>query len=589
MIAAVQQENDVKMIRIAKGLQLPVRVVTEKIGILGATGSGKTTTASVLVEELLRAQLPVATIDPTDAWWGLGSSKDGKAEGFPVTVLGGDHGHAPLEETAGAVIADLLADSAPPLVISLAHFTKGAMRRFLADFAERLYLKNRRALHLVWDEADEAAPQNPAKMKGGERLYGAIDQIVRRGRIRGLGVTMISQRSAEISKSILSQCSVLIAHRASHPTDLDPILDWMKGNAKDRIEEVRSTISKLKNGEAWVMSPELLGVFDRYAIRDRETFNSSATPAPGEEAVVPRRLAKPDLALLQEKMRDTIERAKANDPAALRRRISELERDIARKPAAAPPAPAKVERVEVPVVKGAELKRLETLTERLLAAQDRLAQAQQAIVTEVGTLAGRILSLNRGAVAHAAPRAAAPALPARRPIPAVPPPRAAAPRAPGGSAPEGDLGKGELRILAAAAQHPEGVTREQLTVLTGYKRSSRDTYLQRLRARGLIEDGERIRATAEGVAALGPAFEPLPTGAALLEHWLGRLPVGERVVLEVVVAGYPDAVDRQRISEATSYQRSSRDTYLQRLRSRQLVVEAGRGQVRASDTLFDAR
>ena len=41
---------------------------------------------------------------------------------------------------------------------------------------------------------------------------------------------------------------------------------------------------------------------------------------------------------------------------------------------------------------------------------------------------------------------------------------------------------GEIKILTAVAQHPGGVTREQLSVLTGYKRSSRDTYLLRLKA-----------------------------------------------------------------------------------------------------------
>jgi chromosome segregation and condensation protein ScpB len=55
------------------------------------------------------------------------------------------------------------------------------------------------------------------------------------------------------------------------------------------------------------------------------------------------------------------------------------------------------------------------------------------------------------------------------------------------------------------------------------------------------------------------------------------------------VKAYPEPVDRDAISEATGYQRSSRDTYLQRLRSRQLIAEPGRGMVRASDTLFLAR
>jgi hypothetical protein len=54
-----------------------------------------------------------------------------------------------------------------------------------------------------------------------------------------------------------------------------------------------------------------------------------------------------------------------------------------------------------------------------------------------------------------------------------------------------------------------------------------------------------------------------------------------------MVAAWPEAVDRERISELTQYQRSSRDTYLQRLRSRQLVQDVGRGQVRASDNLFN--
>jgi hypothetical protein len=66
---------------------------------------------------------------------------------------------------------------------------------------------------------------------------------------------------------------------------------------------------------------------------------------------------------------------------------------------------------------------------------------------------------------------------------------------------------GERRILTAIAQHPDGVTREQLTVLTGYKRSSRDTYLQRLRAQALVAETDRIRVTAQGLTWLGPNFK----------------------------------------------------------------------------------
>lgn len=151
-----------------------------------------------------------------------------------------------------------------------------------------------------------------------------------------------------------------------------------------------------------------------------------------------------------------------------------------------------------------------------------------------------------------------------------------------------NFGRGELKVLRAIAQHGEdGTTRNQLTVLTGYKRSTRDTYLQRLQAAGLaLETGAGFMATAEGIAALGPDFEPLPTGDELRDHWMDRLPEGERKVLQVLIENHPEAVDRDLISERTGYARSSRDTYLQRLSSRRLVDLVGRGFVRASGSLF---
>ncbi len=66
----------------------------------------------------------------------------------------------------------------------------------------------------------------------------------------------------------------------------------------------------------------------------------------------------------------------------------------------------------------------------------------------------------------------------------------------------------------------------------------------------------------------------------------GRLPAGERAVLDVVVNAFPKPVERERISEASGYQRSTRDTYLQRLSSRKLVIIEGRGLVRAAEELF---
>jgi hypothetical protein len=151
------------------------------------------------------------------------------------------------------------------------------------------------------------------------------------------------------------------------------------------------------------------------------------------------------------------------------------------------------------------------------------------------------------------------------------------------------LSTGEHRVLTAAAQHTfqGGVTREQLTVLCGYKRSSRDTFIQRLRAANLLKiAGDRLLPTDLGLAMLGDSFVELPTGQALLDYWRQNLSEGERRVLDGAVKAYPDWVPRQEIDDATEYKRSSRDTFIQRLRSRQLV-ETRTSEIRASDMLFD--
>jgi hypothetical protein len=89
-----------------------------------------------------------------------------------------------------------------------------------------------------------------------------------------------------------------------------------------------------------------------------------------------------------------------------------------------------------------------------------------------------------------------------------------------------------------------------------------------------------------GVLELGSDYEPLPTGAALLRHWLERLPEGERALLELMAARYPRSVPRDALSEHSQYKRSTRDAYLQRLAARRLI-DATRDGVVASKDLFD--
>ena len=148
------------------------------------------------------------------------------------------------------------------------------------------------------------------------------------------------------------------------------------------------------------------------------------------------------------------------------------------------------------------------------------------------------------------------------------------------------LPPGERAILIAAAQF-QAVGRDQLSVLTGYKRSSRDAYIARLKDKGyLVVNDDALYPTPEGIAALGSDYEPLPHGPELIAYWKDKLPEGERRIFEALVAAWPREVARTKLDEITGYKRSSRDAYLSRMKSRRLVVFLSRGEVKAADELF---
>src|SRR4051812_28145262 len=104
-----------KQLHISTTLSLPVELAAQAACIVGIRGSGKTNTARAMAEELLKVGVPICVIDPTDAWYGLRSSRDGKGDGFPVFIFGGEHGDLPLEETHGKTIAEFLVGERVPV------------------------------------------------------------------------------------------------------------------------------------------------------------------------------------------------------------------------------------------------------------------------------------------------------------------------------------------------------------------------------------------------------------------------------------------------------------------------------------------
>lgn len=248
--------------------------------IVGRTGSGKTYAAKGMVEGTLAAGERVCIIDPTGAWWGLRAPGAGAA--FDVLIFGGDHADVPLDPTMGEKLADLIATAAvPQCVIDVSAMSGGRRTHFLTDLLETLFAKNKAPLHLVMDEADVMAPQNP--MPDERRLQGAVNQIVRRGRIKGFRPIMITQRPAVLDKSVLSQIDTLVAMRLTSPQDRKAIETWVKGSADaDQAAPVLASLASLPRGEGWFWAPAD-DVLERRQFPKIRSFDSSRTPEPGEQ------------------------------------------------------------------------------------------------------------------------------------------------------------------------------------------------------------------------------------------------------------------------------------------------------------------
>jgi DNA helicase HerA-like ATPase len=140
-------------------------------------------------------------------------------------------------------------------------------------------------LHLVVEDAERFAPENPT----GEQAYShqALGRIARRGRVRNVGVTLVSDRLTALDQRLLGQADVLFGMRTVLPSHLACIDAWL---SQQGVEYTRSmllrSLPSLGPGDAWLMSPSWLQRTQRIRLRPRRTFDASAlahdgrSPAP---------------------------------------------------------------------------------------------------------------------------------------------------------------------------------------------------------------------------------------------------------------------------------------------------------------------
>ncbi len=558
-----------------KPLDLPLDIATESTAIIARKGRGKSYTARIVAEALIANHVQIVVADPTDVWWGIRASKDGKGPGCNVVVFGGKHADLPLTESSGKTLADAVVDHGLSAILVTSHLSKAAARRFLADFAERLYERKHEepyntVLTLIVDESDLFAPQQMTPEAA--RCAGVLDECVRRGRVRGIGVIAITQRPAVLNKNILSQTEVLICLQVTGPQDRKALGEWTDANADaEQSRLFMDTLATFQRGEAWVWSPSA-DLFERIQVGQIKTYDSMRTPKVGEKQTATPRLRPVDLDALRTKLAATIEQAEANDPTKLKAEIARLKRELAAKPKAEAVDPA-------PLI--------------TCAVYNRDANDWSPLVhAACSSIEEAVKKLRKGPAEFSVPLHARTSPPQPRAVVAPPPPRPQRHRGHGLHEPQasnGDLGKAERAVLVALVQRlPKGSSNAQLALLSGYSPTSGGFFdtLAKLRAKGYMTgSGSENTPTQAGVAAVGEV-PPIPSGRERLDYWCGELAKAPAAILRVIADAYPNAVDRDRLCAETGYSPTSGGFFDALAKLRKLELIANRGDLRATDDLM---
>jgi len=528
----------VKRVEVAPGLSFPAaELATEVVASLGNRGGGKSNGAAVIVEGLLRADIPVVVLDYVGIWPSLRLRADGKTPSdHAIPILGGPHGDVALTASAGTVVAEALAERHSSAVLDVSGFSKGDRSRFAADFAEAFFRAKKRhpgPVQLVLEEAQRFIPQK--LFHGLERMLGAFQEVAEVGRNYGIGLHLISQRPQKIDKDVLNLADTLFAYRTIGVLERKAVAEWVQEKGAEGRQSVHDELPGLARGQAvvWCPSRQLYGT---YQVRKKSTYDAGATPLESRSSMKPRPL---DIGELEVAMASVVEEAKASDPRALREEVARLRREL-----------DDVKVVVAPTVSVGELDSLRSKVVNLSDVVRELELGSAAQLKKVGEVVAACfeeVDALRGAARSTEG--------AREPRRAHPSTEASAART-HSVAPAvpvvGALSKCAAAILTVLARRGKA-SASQLAVLSGYsvKSSGFGIALRYLLVVGFAtRPGAAYAVTEAGRLRAGEGGPP-QGGEALVQHWLGRLSTCESALLRVLLR--ERKISREELARESGY------------------------------------
>ncbi len=276
---------------------------------------GKTWTARRVVEQVF-GRTGIIIIDVEGEYATL-------RDKFPLLIIGKD---IPLVPESAEFLADQILEHDLSAIIdgSDPQLDIAAFQEFLARFIDRfiaMETKMRKPYLWILEEADELAPETGIARS---ICLNQIRKIVKKGGKRGIGVMVLTQRPAFVSKFVISQCPNKLIGRTEWPDDLAVLRKF--GRIPMRLADPESkdphSLKNLEKGQFYVAG-DFIAKEELIKVGPVTTEHLGATPeivppAPKELKDVLTQLSEKLPAIIKEKLAPAVPKV-----AEIERRIKE--------------------------------------------------------------------------------------------------------------------------------------------------------------------------------------------------------------------------------------------------------------------------
>ena len=548
------------------------RLVDTRLLIQANSGGGKSWLIRRLLEQT-HGSIQHLVIDPEGEFASLRERYD--------YVLAARHGgDTAADPRVAGLLAERLLELRVSAILDIYELKHHERIRFVKTFLHALVNAPKRLWHPVLVVVDEAHIYCPEKGKA-ESTDAVID-LATRGRKRGFCAVLATQRLSKLHKDAAAECNNKLIGRTGLDIDMKRAGDELGFGKEDRLK-----LRNLKAGDFFAFGPALSQRVIKVRVGGVRTTHPKAgsrigfTPPPASAKV--KRLL-PKLADLPAEVEEK-ERSVAN----LKRDLAAVRRELTQARNAAPTTT--VERVEIPVIKGTQLTRLDELV-------TRVGKHTDGLHTMFGDLGSRVDDL-QVAIARARDGKGVPQPPGKaqqlsslqRPFPK--PLRQVAP--PTGRPTDASISRSQQRILdtlvwlEAIGLAP--VHKTQVAIFAGNSPTSGGyaNNLGRLRSRGLIEYPQpaHVELLEAGRDVAVPPDTPV-TNEELHAQLQNKLPRSQWAIVQALIDVYPDSLAKSELAEIIGQSPTSGGyaNNLGRLRSLGLIDYPVRGHAVANPVLF---